>query len=376
MNSDITDFWNNYIFTSIHSEQKSSKNKPNYQHYIENNNTLSTFQVDLLTFIEKNEKNKEHFYVLVCIDEVSKYAFCTFLKRKLSKNVKQAFVSLIQKIRKMQNKKALYAINENLTFYGDFGEEFMFKEVKKYCETQNAKIINIGMATVTKLGMVERLIRTLQEMLSVTIKDITTKEEYKNEVKTVVNIYNNQNHSFLKMSPNKYLSSNMFTQKTWDVSSNKNKKFNYFTNKTKIKNKLQMTKKHFPVMQPVRLFKKVKKQYKRSHFSTWSNQIYFVDGYKIPLHNESDIGIYLSNHDGKRITGITYSQQLKKVIMPDYLQIKNIITFIKKKKSIRCSFDNFPDSFYKDILISDLNKYSIPKSLRLKIKKWREKHDI
>ena len=92
-----------------------------------------------------------------------------------------------------------------------------------------------------------------------------------------------------------------------------------------------MTKKHFPVMQPVRLFKKVKKQYKRSHFSTWSNQIYFVDGYKIPLHNESDIGIYLSNHDGKRITGITYSQQLKKVIMPDYLQIKNIITFIKKK---------------------------------------------
>ena len=106
----------------------------------------------------------------------------------------------------MQSKKAIFKVNENLTFYGDFGEEFMFKDVKKYCETKNAKIINIGIATVTKLGTVERLIRTLQEMLSVTINDITIKKEYKNEVKTVVNIYNNQKHSFIKMSPIQYLS--------------------------------------------------------------------------------------------------------------------------------------------------------------------------
>ena len=109
--------------------------------------------------------------------------------------------------------------------------------------------------------------------------------------------------------------------------SDKKKNFNY---KQKIKNKLEMTKKNFPIMQTVRLFKKVKKQYKRSHFSSWSNQIYFVDGYKIPLQNESDIGIYLSNHAGIRIKGITYSQHLKKVNMSNYLQIKNIITFIKK----------------------------------------------
>ena len=231
MNSDIKDFWNNCIFTSIHSDQKTSKKKPIYQNYIENNNALSNFQVDLLTFIEKDEKNKEPFYVLICIDEVSKYAFCTFLKRKLSKNVKQAFVLLIQKIRQMQNKKALYAINENLTFYADFGEEFKFKEVKKSCEAMNVKIINIGMAGVTKLGTVERLIRTLQEMLSVTIKDITNKKQYKHEVKTVVNIYNSQNHSFLKMSPNQYLSSKTITQKPWDILSNKNKKFDYFKKK-------------------------------------------------------------------------------------------------------------------------------------------------
>ena len=56
----------------------------------------------------------------------------------------------------MQSKKAISKVNKNLTFYGDFGKEFMFKDVKKYCETKNAKIINIGIATVTKLGTVEQ----------------------------------------------------------------------------------------------------------------------------------------------------------------------------------------------------------------------------
>ena len=68
-------------------------------------------------------------------------------------------------------------------------------------------------------------------MLSVTINDITTKKEYKNEVKTVVNIYNNQKHSFIKMSPIQYLSSNKITQNPWDMFSDKNRNFNYFQNK-------------------------------------------------------------------------------------------------------------------------------------------------
>lgn len=313
---------------------------------------------------------------MACIDEVSKFAFCSFLKRKLTKDVIQGFVSIMKKIREMQNKKAIYSINENLTFYADFGQEFIFEDVKNYCKSQNSKLINIGIASVTKLGMVERFIRTLQEMISVTIKDITTKEQYKKEIKTVLKIYNNQTHSFIKMSPNEYLSSNTINRKPWDISTKTTEKFNYFQNKKGIEKKLQTTEKEFPIMQSVRLFKKIKKQYKRSHYSTWTNEIYFVDGYKIPLIKENDIGIYLSKHDGKRIKGITYSQNIKKVTMSDYLQIKNVERFMTRKKAIRCSFDNFPNSFYKDISISDLHNYSIPKRLRLKINKWREDNDI
>ena len=62
--------------------------------------------------------------------------------------------------------------------------------------------------------------------------------------------------------------------------------------------------------------------------------------------------------------------------MSDYMQIKKIITFIKRKKSVRCSLDNYPNSYYKDILLSDLDKYSIPKKIRREINDWRKKHDI
>ena len=80
------------------------------------------------------------------------------------------------------------------------------------------------------------------------------------------------------------------------------------------------------------MFKKVKKYYKHSQFSTWSNQIYFVNSYKIPLLSESDIGIYLKDQSGKKLNGITYKNNLKKVKIPDYMKIKKIITFLKKKK--------------------------------------------
>ena len=76
-NEDIIYFWENFIFTSIYSLQKKSKKAPKYQHYLSNNNVLSTFQVDLITYT--NTKDKVVFYALICIDEVSKFIFSSFL---------------------------------------------------------------------------------------------------------------------------------------------------------------------------------------------------------------------------------------------------------------------------------------------------------
>ena len=373
-NEDIIYFWENFIFTSIYSLQKKSKKAPKYQHYLSNNNVLSTFQVDLITYSKK--KDQVNFYALICIDEVSKFIFSSFLRNKQKNSVKNAFSSIIKKIRHIKNQNQLHNITQDLTFYADAGEEFKFKNVIEYCEKNNSKIINIGTPGVTKLGIVERAIRTLQEMLAISINDISNKFQYKKELKKVIKMYNKQTHSFLKMSPSKFLDKITIDFKPWDVYHKSNTNFDYFKNRKKIKKKLKEIKKEFPIMQKVRLYKKIKKQNKRSHKSNWSNEIYLVKGYKTPLLSYSDVGIYLSDMNGKQIKGITYRENLKKVKMSDYMQIKKIIAYMKRKKSLRCSFDNYPNSYYKDILLSDLNKYSIPKRIREEINNWRKKNDI
>ena len=138
-NSDIKYFWENYNYTSIYSKQKRSKKQIKYQNYLENNNALSTFQVDLVTFKESDKKNNKDniIYVLLCIDEVSKFAFCSFLKRKLSYDVREGFISIIKKIKLTKKKNVINNLFSDLTFYADFGQEFLFKDVKNYLTSVN-----------------------------------------------------------------------------------------------------------------------------------------------------------------------------------------------------------------------------------------------
>ena len=73
---------------------------------------------------------------------------------------------MLDQIRRKKNEDAFNS-NDFVTFYADFGQEFIFESVKKYCEKNNSKLINSGMPGVKKLPIVERLIRTLQEMIAV-----------------------------------------------------------------------------------------------------------------------------------------------------------------------------------------------------------------
>ena len=43
---------------------------------------------------------------------------------------------------------------------------------------------------------------------------------------------------------------------------------------------------------------------------------------------------------------------------------------------LRGSFENFPNSYYRDIKISDLNQYIISKKVRKEITDWIKENDI
>ena len=132
----------------------------------------------------EQDKNSNHFlYVMICIDVVSKYVFYSFLERKLRDNVKLAISIILKNIRKEKKKSLFYNVNKSLTFFADYGQEFLFEDVKLYCKEKGAILLDNGMPGVKKLGIVDRLIRSLQKMFSVTINDIVSKRSLKREIK-------------------------------------------------------------------------------------------------------------------------------------------------------------------------------------------------
>ena len=270
----------------------------------------------------------------MAVDQVSKFAFAAFLKKKKDANVIQGFKTIINEIREKQKENIFTQTSDNILFQSDYGEEFKFKKVVNFIQSLNSKIIQIGSPNISKLGIVERAIRTLQEKMAFYLDDIYNRNHYKKYFRKRLKIYNNDYHSFLKMSPSEYIKSSTILKDPWNMY-NKNKKFNYNENKKQILIKLKKVKKEFKIMQPVRRKRLIKSVYKRSHYSNWSDEIFFIDGFKIPLLKDENIGIYLIDRNGKKKEGITYTYNLKKVILPNHNKIKKIIVKLKKKKNVK-----------------------------------------
>ena len=74
----------------------------------------------------------------------------------------------------------------------------------------------------------------------------------------------------------------------------------------------------------------MKSLYKRSHYTTFSDELFFVDNYKIPLLKDQSIGIYLIDQNGHRKKGITYIEDIQKTILPNYNKIKKSHNKIKE----------------------------------------------
>ena len=328
---DVRYFWETYSFTSKFTGQRSKKKNKQFQHYITNNNCLSSFQADLITYKFKSES---FIYVLLVIDQVSKLCFAAFFKRKKEQNIVEGFKTILHEIRTKQKKNILTYLNENMLFLTDYGEEFKFSKVVNYLKQNNCKIVQIGTPAYSKLGIIERAIRTMQEKLAFFIDDITNEREYKKYFRKILKIYNNQYHSFLKMSPEEYIKKFQIHKTPWNMYNNQQDTFNYDKNKTKIRNQLNIIRKKYKILQPVRVKIKIKSLYKRSHYTNWSDEFFFVDNYKTPLLNDQSIGIYLIDQNGERKKGIRYVEDIKKTVLPNYNKIKKIIVKLKKQKKL------------------------------------------
>ena len=71
------------------------------------------------------------------------------------------------KLEEEKNENILTYLNENLLFLTDYGEEFKFPKVIKYIKANNFKIVQIGSPAYSKLSIIERSIRTMQQKIAI-----------------------------------------------------------------------------------------------------------------------------------------------------------------------------------------------------------------
>jgi len=144
---------------------------------------LYEFQIDLI-YLEDKHLNKTS-YGLVCIDTFTKIGDVELIKRKSASEVTMAM------------KEILKRMGIPMFIYVDEGSEFKNDEFMKLMNDNKIKVI----FTLTHAPMVERLNRTLKELLYKYLQSTKTKTITKVLPKIIKN-YNNAYHTTIQMSPN------------------------------------------------------------------------------------------------------------------------------------------------------------------------------
>ena len=131
--------------------------------------------------------NKGYRYILVVIDNFSKFAWTIPLKNKYAQTIKDEFSNIIKSSKRKPN-----------LIESDDGKEFVNKDFNEYLKLNNIK----RYSRYTSHGAVfaERFNRTLRNLLK---KPVFLKgnANWIDELQTVTKLYNNTIHHSTKMSP-------------------------------------------------------------------------------------------------------------------------------------------------------------------------------
>lgn len=117
------------------------------------NETWSSDLIDMRNFAGSNEGNK---YILLTIDNLSKFVYCEPIKAKNMTEVHNGFVRIFEKSK-------IYP--KFITF--DMGREFYNSKVKELFEKN--KIHHYSTNSETKSSIAERVIRTIKKKFTFTL---------------------------------------------------------------------------------------------------------------------------------------------------------------------------------------------------------------
>ena len=223
--------------------------KPPKKNYITNKTDVfyidDTWSLDILDLKDYGpENNRGYRYVLVTIDNFSKFGWTVPLKNKNAQTIKDSFENILTSSKRKPN---LIETDRGKEFYNNIFQEFLNKNnIKLYSRNSSYGAV-----------FAERFNRTIRDLLKKIIFE-QGDAKWIDVIPTITKQYNNRIHTSTKLSPK-------------DTSSKKNEGFvynNLLDKRKKIKQKLQMN----DLVRTADL----KKTFSKGDTTNWSYKLYKI----------------------------------------------------------------------------------------------------
>ena len=254
---------------------------------------------DLMDMRQLSDFNKGINYVLVHIDDFSRYVRTVPLKSKHGKEVAKAFRKIFNEGGRTDKLRT------------DQGSEFTNKVVQKLFKDE--KVHHFVTQNETKASLAERVIKTLKAKY---FRHMTQNQTFRyiDIVEEVTDAYNHRYHRSIKMRPVDVTKEN--ESQVWDTlyKSSKEAKRAQFT---------------FNIGDWVRIYF-LKRTFEREYDEKWSREIFKV----IDRDYQQEKPVYtLADYDGERLEGRFYAEELQPVTVgeDDIYKIDKVIKSRKRR---------------------------------------------
>ena len=269
----IQNWLNKQTTFTVHQPAKLNfKRNPIVSKYVDHN-----WHADLIE-IKHPSKNSGNRYILMVIDNLSKYGWAEPLKNKSGPVVKKAIIAILK-----------HSKRKPKILTTDAGKEFTNRSLKKYLKWR--KIKHFIARDFAKASVVERWNRTIKEKIHKYLTFNKTKS-FIEILPNVIDGYNNTIHSRTKYKP---IDVNQTNQRLVFR--------NLYKNRTSIENE------KFSIGDKVRLFLK-RKKFDKGFLANYSKEIFFI--HKV-LFTSPYYKYKVRDKKGSIVRGSYYAKELYKI---------------------------------------------------------------
>lgn len=277
--------------------RQARKTYPSRKYYV--NNIDEQWQMHLADMIQLQRQNKNHRYILTCIDILSRYGWTRPLKTKQGSEVALAIEDIFKTSKRIPQR--IQSVQ---------GKEFYNRPVQLLLAKHSIELFSVK--SPKKCAIVERWNRTLKTKLW---KYFTSRNSYKwlDVLPEIVHAYNHSKHRTINMKPANVNRENATL--VWERlygDDERNKK----------------TMKNIKMGDSVRI-SKAKGQFEKGYLPNWSREEFFVDKVNSKFLPSM---VTLKDHKGERIEGNFYNEEIQKIARDRDDDVYEVEKVIRQKR--------------------------------------------